>query len=201
MNTHENKTELSACCGKISRLSISTRHGRRLFCELCGKPFIPQEKECECKDTWEGVCYHKIPETSAPTESKDWMDKERNEFWRSYAPDFKENQEILFENITNYWLARIFSLKDQAYKEGYEKGVCEMDINVIKQYNHALRDETSDLQEMVKDVGREQGKAEERNRIRKMIEGMKRTDETQMNDDHVYDEALSELLNNLDKEL
>lgn len=45
--------------------------------------------------------------------------------------------------------------------------------------------------------GWEQGAAEERSLITSLIEGMRRTDDTQMSHDHAYDEALDDLLSKI----
>lgn len=161
--------EKSICCGAdkfVDSSYLST------YCSKCSKLFVPASNNANYMQNLQTVaCGHCDPskygeglkqaEKSIPNykcecechsqPSPDWIDKERKEFWRSYAPDFKQNQEILFENVTNYWLSRIASKIEaaqiKAWKEGYD-------------------DRKNNFQELDKEMGRQ----EERERVVKMIE-------------------------------
>lgn len=244
------KPILSQCCGKIARLSISTRHGRRLFCELCGSPFIPQlptsndissrlevsEKESEllictnCKketnyyyikifksigdladsklvcwncggkleiqasiekecEHYSDCAIHNEPAYPngecncggyvSPLPTEDWT-IEFDERWLPYK--YAEVGRCLPE-IKSFIQSQIEAERVRAFKEGYTKGV----------------NDTHDVLEPLKiaknnfDVGREQGKVEERQRIVKMIEG-----ECLLADNRTR-RLLKELLANLNK--
>lgn len=118
-----------------------------IYCEKKVSQYDPELENTQ-SSPWKGRD-NLVP----PPESSAWMEEEREAFWKEYAQDFKPNQEILFDNVTNYWLSRIAETREAARKEGQRSQVPI----------------TLDLMEDTLKTGREQGRQEKRENTFKLL--------------------------------
>jgi len=135
------KKELSKCCGKIARLSVSTRHGRRLFCELCGKPFIPASP-VEETESWEKEFDKRWGNYRSSVSKKEWVEIKsflRTEIERARGETLKLCKQFDKDAVRRETIAEI--------KEIVE-GMKINTTNKLNKHNLLLVDLISRLEEM-----------------------------------------------------
>lgn len=139
----------------------------------------PTEKECDCKNTFEGVCYHGILSNncckkcavspgieincfectchnlSLPPESSNWMEEEIEAFIKNCWQ--KLSTEFMAKEIADYWLSRMAEKIEEVKKS-------------MEEESDELSHKCNELESQVS-VAYEQGRHEEKERIVKMIEG------------------------------
>lgn len=151
---------LSQCCN--TELYETKHEGKILhyFCSKCGQPFFLQQADTAhmsqkrlpvIKGMQNGVF-------NTPLPSKDWMDKEREAFYKQSSEEYKNIAPYSMQKIADYWLSRIQSqIEAERVKAKQEVGQGATRSELVR----------------IRIAEREQGKVEERERIVKMIEEMK----------------------------
>lgn len=161
---------------------------------------------CRCMNLG-GTCPNMHPvecEEHCPELVAEWKKKqsapqntsreEIRERWRKYAAS---EVEVSPTKLLTWWLAEIEAAEKQtelecddffrkrkdgwdaiAFQAGYDKGVIDG------------KDGMDDVNEAAYAAGQET----ERERVRGIVKKLKQTDETQLSEDHIYDEALDDLL-------